>query len=88
MLQSVAHCELIALIICSLFFLHFASGQPVLAGGQCSPDSVCGDGLVCVPETPGSVVTVCKGTSPHCLCMRARLQFTMHALLLFADNYT
>lgn len=53
------HCMLLLGIVS----LHFVSAKTLSAGSQCggTVNGTCEDGLVCVPEIPGSVINVCRG---------------------------
>ena len=47
-----------------LLMLHCIVAKPLSAGSECnngSGNDTCADGLACMPETPGSEISVCKG---------------------------
>ena len=66
--QSTSHPEsrrLVIIGVLGLLMLHCAAAKTPSAGQQCEGPNmvtrVCGDGLACVPESPGSRVSVCRG---------------------------
>ena len=66
--QSTSHPEsrrLVIIGVLGLLMLHCAAAKTLSAGQQCEGPNmvtrVCGDGLACVPESPGSRVSVCRG---------------------------
>lgn len=55
---------LLCSVLCGLLVSHCSNAETLEAGSRCGdvPGATCGEGLVCVPETRGSAVRICRGS--------------------------
>ena len=54
---------LLCSVLCGLLVSHCSNAETLEAGSRCGdvPGTTCGEGLVCVPETRGSAIRICRG---------------------------